>query len=154
MFEQVLAALPWIVVLAIYVGEKLQQWRMIRAVDDALARAQAPAAAPAPRLPAPAPTAPTATAAAPASHPETPAAPVTPAASGPFATAPKWFQWAVPEIGAHEDPGNMGAAVRRYVSLAHCGAEGDAVVHHIRQCGAGIGRNHRHPLAVLAVVPQ
>lgn len=41
------------------------------------------------------------------------------------AGAPAWLQWAWHEIGTREVPGNRGAAVRRYISLAKCGEEGD-----------------------------
>jgi uncharacterized protein (TIGR02594 family) len=39
--------------------------------------------------------------------------------------APPWLQWAWKEIGTHEVPENRGPAVRRYISLAQCGVEGD-----------------------------
>lgn len=42
-----------------------------------------------------------------------------------FASAPLWFLWALQEIGTRELPGNTGPAIRRYIALAHAGAEGD-----------------------------
>jgi len=39
--------------------------------------------------------------------------------------APPWLQWAWNEIGTHEVPENRGPAIRRYISLARCGVEGD-----------------------------
>jgi uncharacterized protein (TIGR02594 family) len=41
------------------------------------------------------------------------------------ANAPSWLQWAWKEIGTREVPENRGPAVRRYISLAKCGEEGD-----------------------------
>jgi uncharacterized protein (TIGR02594 family) len=43
----------------------------------------------------------------------------------PFAVAPPWFKWALAEVGTRELPGNTGPAIRRYISLAHAGGEGD-----------------------------
>src|SRR2546425_3321864 len=40
-------------------------------------------------------------------------------------TAPAWYIWAWHELGARELPDNRGPAIRRYISLAHAGAEGD-----------------------------
>lgn len=37
---------------------------------------------------------------------------------------PAWFVAARKEIGTHELPENRGPAIRRYIALAHCGAEG------------------------------
>lgn len=42
-----------------------------------------------------------------------------------FDNAPAWFKWSLREIGTREEPGNRGAAIRRYVALSHCGAEGE-----------------------------
>jgi uncharacterized protein (TIGR02594 family) len=42
-----------------------------------------------------------------------------------FSTAPPWFTWALHEIGTREIPPNRGPAIRRYIQLAHAGAEGD-----------------------------
>jgi len=41
------------------------------------------------------------------------------------ANAPPWLQWAWQEIGTREIPENRGPAIRRYISLAKCGEEGD-----------------------------
>lgn len=105
---ELFAAIPWIVLLIVYLGETVKQWLLTKALNDALKRAQSvvvPQVIPVPQVaPVPAPV-------------------VKPA--GPFADAPKWFQWALHEIGAHEETSNRGAAVRRYISLAHCGTEGD-----------------------------
>ncbi len=38
---------------------------------------------------------------------------------------PPWFEAARREIGTRELPENRGPAIRRYIALAHCGAEGD-----------------------------
>lgn len=38
---------------------------------------------------------------------------------------PAWFESARKEIGTRELPDNRGPAIRRYIALAHCGAEGD-----------------------------
>ncbi|HZP68385.1 MAG TPA: TIGR02594 family protein [Pseudolabrys sp.] len=42
-----------------------------------------------------------------------------------FDLAPAWFKWALHEIGTREETGNRGAAIRRYIALAHAGVEGD-----------------------------
>jgi uncharacterized protein (TIGR02594 family) len=42
-----------------------------------------------------------------------------------FTNAPPWFRAALHEIGTREEPENNGAAIRRYVTLAHAGAEGE-----------------------------
>lgn len=55
--------------------------------------------------------------------PVAPSKPVPPAAAGPFAEAPAWFQGALHEIGFHETGNNQG--IGRYIAMAHCGAEGD-----------------------------
>lgn len=39
--------------------------------------------------------------------------------------APPWFAVARKEIGTRELPENRGPAIRRYISLGHCGSEGD-----------------------------
>ena len=41
------------------------------------------------------------------------------------ANAPAWFIAARHEIGTRELPENRGPDIRRYIALAHCGAEGD-----------------------------
>jgi uncharacterized protein (TIGR02594 family) len=41
------------------------------------------------------------------------------------ASAPAWFVAARREIGVRELPENRGPDIRRYIALAHCGAEGD-----------------------------
>lgn len=38
---------------------------------------------------------------------------------------PPWFDLAVKEIGTRELPSNRGPAIRRYITLAKCGEEGD-----------------------------
>lgn len=40
-------------------------------------------------------------------------------------TLPIWFQNAQREIGVRELPENRGPAIKRYISMAHCGNEGD-----------------------------
>ena len=37
---------------------------------------------------------------------------------------PSRFSWAAHELGTREEPGNRGPAIRRYIALAHAGAEG------------------------------
>lgn len=41
------------------------------------------------------------------------------------AILPPWYKWALGEIGQHELPDNRGPVIRRYISLAKCGAEGE-----------------------------
>lgn len=41
------------------------------------------------------------------------------------ASAPAWLIAARKEIGTRELPENRGPAIRRYIALAHCGAEGE-----------------------------
>jgi len=106
---EILAAIPWIVLLVVYAGEKLQQWLLVNALNDALKRAQSQAAAPTIGIPS----------AIAAAKPPAPA--VQPPA--PFADAPKWFQFALHDIGFHETGNNQG--IGRYIAMAHCGAEGD-----------------------------
>lgn len=38
--------------------------------------------------------------------------------------SPPWFKFALHEVGTREEPGNTGAAIKRYIDLAHCGAQG------------------------------
>jgi len=104
--EQILTALPWVVLFVIYVGEKLQQWHLSRALADALKRAQVPQVASAPP---------------PVVFPPKPVPP--PAPKGPFDGAPKWFQGALHEIGFHETGNNQG--IERYIAMAHTGSLGD-----------------------------
>lgn len=112
---QFLDILPWMVLLVVYIGEKLQQWsdrsQQWSFNGKVLERAQLPQApAPAPPVLPPMPSA-------------TPIPPKPAAAPGPFADAPKWFQLALHEIGFHEIGNNQG--IGRYIAMAHCGAEGD-----------------------------
>lgn len=119
---------PWLVVLVIYIGEKLQQRALskgdksqqadlIKAINDALTRAQEaahgalPAPAPQP-LPLPSP--------APQPTPVPPSAP--PAPTLPYAEAP-WLRGALAEIGFHETGTNQG--IGKYIAMAHTGSEGD-----------------------------
>lgn len=113
---QFLDILPWLVLLVVYVGEKLQQWsdrsQQWSFNGKVLERAQVPQApAPAPALP---PIIPAQSAAPPAPSPKP---------SGVFDAAPRWFQLALHEIGFHEVGNNQG--IGRYIAMAHCGAEGD-----------------------------
>ncbi len=115
-------------VIVVYIGEKVQQYLLTSVLREALKQAQAqinslnsikaappivvtqPALPqpPVPQLPAPSP--------APAPSP-------VPTISGPFAGAPAWFQWALHEIGFHEQGDNRG--LDRYIALAHTGANGE-----------------------------
>ena len=38
---------------------------------------------------------------------------------------PKWFDWALHEVGQHELPENRGPVIRRYIATGKCGEEGD-----------------------------
>jgi uncharacterized protein (TIGR02594 family) len=76
---------------------------------------------PVPSLPASKATAPS----LPAPMPATPPKPQPVTTSAPFADYPKWFQAALHEIGNREEGNNRGAAVQRYIDMAHCGALGD-----------------------------
>lgn len=38
---------------------------------------------------------------------------------------PVWFDWALKELGQHEEPENRGPVIRKYIALARCGVEGD-----------------------------
>jgi uncharacterized protein (TIGR02594 family) len=115
--------LPWIAVIIVYLGEKVQQVMLTRVLRDALEQAQAAAKAlppasaplalpPSARVPTP-----------PLSVPALPPPATTPPSSGPFAGAPPWFQLALHEIGFHETGDNQG--IDRYVQMAHCGADGE-----------------------------
>lgn len=42
-----------------------------------------------------------------------------------FDQGPPWFSWAAHELGTREEPENRGPAIRRYIALAHVGAEGE-----------------------------
>ncbi len=41
------------------------------------------------------------------------------------ANAPAWLKWAWHEIGVEEELNNTGPDIRRYISIAKCGHEGD-----------------------------
>lgn len=131
-----LTALPWVAMLFVFFGMAILQWRVIGALNLAVQKtiqqiappapvpvpapipAPAPASTPVPKLPLPAPAPLPLPAPAPAPH-----IPV-PAPTGPFASAPVWFQWAVHEIGFQETGTNQG--IERYIGLAHTGSLGDA----------------------------
>lgn len=119
---------PWLVVLVIYVGEKLQQRALakgdksqqadlIKAINDALTRAQNAAHG---AVPPPVPSAPPIAPPAPQPAPAPPSAP--PAPSLPYAEAP-WLRGALAEIGFHETGTNQG--IGKYIAMAHTGSEGD-----------------------------
>jgi uncharacterized protein (TIGR02594 family) len=112
LMADLITALPWLCLLLVFVGMAALQWRVINALDQALARmATPPAPVPVVR---PVPTAP----------PPTPAQPApAPKPSGPFPGAPDWFQLALHEIGFHETGNNQG--IDRYISMAHAGTAGD-----------------------------
>ena len=104
-------ALPWVCLLLVFIGMAALQWRVIGALDQALARTSprpVPVAPPALLPPAPVPL---------------PVPPPKAVPSGPFAGAPPWFQAALHEIGFHETGNNQG--IDRYIAMAHCGASGD-----------------------------
>lgn len=107
---------PWAAVI-VFIGMGMLQWRVIGALDAALARSQTPDAPPLPPkvIPPPAPAVPV----PPAAHPA-PAPSPAPAATS---TIPAWFAWAQHEVGFHETGNNQG--IGKYIALAHCGAEGD-----------------------------
>lgn len=108
-----LASFPWVVVLLVFGGMLALSWRLVSALDQALARTTA-VSPPVPPIPAP-------ILAAPAPVAPKPVEVVKPA--GPFAGAPPWFQAALHEIGFHETGNNQG--IERYIGLAHCGSLGD-----------------------------
>lgn len=139
--EIIAELIPWGVLILVFTGMLLLQWRVINALDQALSRLSplpttpptAPHPAPAP-LPIPTPAAPPTTLHPPAPHlpaplpiavkpAPVPAQPPAPVAAGPFAGAPSWFIWALSEIGFHEIGNNQG--LNRYIELAKTGAEGD-----------------------------
>ncbi len=111
--------MQWMAPLVVFVGMGALQWRLIGALDAALARSQAPAQAKPPSINVPdlraKPASP-----APARQLLPPAAAKL---SGPFAHAPPWFQAALHEIGFQESGNNRG--IGRYIAMAHCGREGD-----------------------------
>jgi uncharacterized protein (TIGR02594 family) len=107
-------ALPWGAVIVVFIGMALLQWRLVNALDKALAKSLTPVAPVAP--PVIHVNAPTSSAAAPVAVPRP---------AGAFAAAPPWFLWALHEVGTREGPNNTGPALARYASLAHCGAQGD-----------------------------
>jgi uncharacterized protein (TIGR02594 family) len=108
---ELFTGLPWVALLVVFGGMAALQWRVINALDQALARSVTPP--PAPKIIAPAP--------APAGVPVI-AKPV-PKPAGSFAGAPAWFQWALHEVGFHETGNNQG--IGKYIALSHCGANGD-----------------------------
>ncbi|GAC1325878.1 MAG: hypothetical protein NVSMB28_21230 [Collimonas sp.] len=118
----VLALLPWIVLLVVFLCMACLQWRVINALDQALKRTVEVV-----RQPPPLPTAPVVDvrpAAVPPANPRpTPLTPPTTGVKGPFDAAPSWFRWALHEIGFHEIGNNQG--IERYINLGHCGAVGD-----------------------------
>jgi len=72
----------------------------------------------------------------------------------PFASAPPWFRWALAEVGTRELPENTGPAIRRYISLAHCGTEGDPWCAIFNQRGPGVLRDPRDPKPFEPVLPM
>ncbi len=112
---EIATILPWVVLFLVFVGMAALQWRVIGALDQALARGQGLTPSPVPIVPAkPIPPAPI-----PAPAP----LPVPPKPSGPFPDAPLWFHAALAEIGFHETGDNQG--LDRYIQMAHCGANGE-----------------------------
>jgi uncharacterized protein (TIGR02594 family) len=113
MIQSLTSLAPWFVVLIVFIGMAVLQWRVIGALDQALART-----ALVPPKPSIIPALPPAPAPLPAPPPAPKAVP-----SGPFAGAPPWFQAALHEIGFHETGNNQG--IERYIQMAHCGVLGD-----------------------------
>jgi uncharacterized protein (TIGR02594 family) len=107
--SELFTTLPWLAMLIVFVGMAGLQWRVINALDQALARQPVTPIAPVPVIVPP-----------PAVIPP-PVAPPKP--TGPFAGAPDWFLAALHEIGFHETGANQG--IGRYIAMAHCGADGD-----------------------------
>jgi uncharacterized protein (TIGR02594 family) len=127
------AALPWLVLLLVFVGMLALCWKLASGQHDlATLLAQALANVHPPELNPEVigHTVATALAPNPASLPAPfpvkvqVAPPPAPKPTGAFAGAPEWFQWAVHEIGFHETGNNQGT--QRYIVMAHCGALGDA----------------------------
>jgi uncharacterized protein (TIGR02594 family) len=124
--------IPWAVLLLVFFGMVAMQWRVINALDQALARLSPLPAPPVrqpvpvtalPPRPAPPALAPPVVVPPPAPAPIPVPIPPAPVIAGPFGTAPAWFQWALHEIGFHETGNNGG--IERYISLAHTGSVGD-----------------------------
>lgn len=128
--------IPWTVLLIMFFGMLALQWRVIGALDQALARIAPEPARPLPHppviTPPTTPAGPSTTVEPPPVHlpppiPKPAPGPVlpppAPIPSGPFATAPDWFQFALHEIGFHETGNNQG--LDRYIGLANAGANGD-----------------------------
>lgn len=107
--NEILTLIPWLVLLLVFLGMCVLQWRVIGALDVALQKAT-PAARPVIPVPAPAPVVPI--------RPPTPVAP-TPKPTG----TPAWYLWALHEIGFHETGNNQG--IERYIGLANTGSLGD-----------------------------
>jgi uncharacterized protein (TIGR02594 family) len=107
--------IPWACLLFVVGMMGALQWRALSALDDLaklLAQLLGQWSSKAGPLPLPA---------QPASAPAKPTE--APKQSGPFASSPPWFQWALHEIGFHETGNNGG--IGRYIDLSHCGAVGD-----------------------------
>ncbi|WP_249144151.1 hypothetical protein [Bradyrhizobium lablabi] len=109
-----MTALPWLVLILVFLGMACLQWRVINALDQALSRLSLPTAPPPPPVIVQGP---------PPVTPSPPPAPPAPKSTGPFDAAPPWFQKALHEIGFHETGNNQG--IDRYIALGHCGALGD-----------------------------
>lgn len=130
--EMIPELIPWGVLVLVFFGMSVLQWRVINALDQALARLSpigipipgtvSPRDVP-PTLPPP-PGPPKPPVAGPPVAPP-PAPPTVPPVGppGPFAKAPSWFLWSLHEIGFRETGNNQG--IGRYIGLAHTGAEGD-----------------------------
>src|SRR6185437_788973 len=125
LLSEYLPYLPWIVLLVVFLADKIEFIVFARILRGALERAQdsnhALATSGPVQLPAPIVVQQPPPVVLP--HPATPPPAPTPVPSGPFASAPPWFQLALHEIGFHETGNNQG--ISRYISMAKTGSEGD-----------------------------
>lgn len=128
--------LPWVVIAFLLVERTVTAYRQMTLINSILQRDRAavPSVTP-PPAPSIKPASPgwlesleevLKTFTPPPAKPK-PAAPgaITHAISGPFADFPTWFIIAAREIGTREEGDNAGAAIERYISLAHAGHVGD-----------------------------
>lgn len=127
--------LPWVVIAFLLVERTVTAYRQMTLINSILLRDRAAVPSVTPRPPS-APVKPSSEPGWLAQLEEalktfdlTPAKPK-PAAppakiSGPFADFPPWFILAAREIGTREEGDNAGAAIERYISLAHAGSIGE-----------------------------
>jgi uncharacterized protein (TIGR02594 family) len=113
MTADLISLAPWAVVLVVFIGMAALQWRVIGALDQALARISGPLVRP-PSVPAPLPL--------PAPAPPATPSPA-PAPKTPFSDAPKWFLGSLHDIGFHETGDNQG--IEEFIAQGKTGSLGD-----------------------------